>query len=206
MYAAINEGLKSSRSEWHTYINGDDLLYADAVVDALERFGKKADVIYGDADYIDLHGRFISSWVSAPPHELLAVFARGVMPIPQQGTFFRKRVFQELGGFDTQYRYSSDFDFFLRGLLAKFSFSWLTFPPLAAFRLHAQQLSQVRKQEMHAECQSSLSQNPVFIRSFRQRRAFWKFRLRNRHNYLIRYLRTKALLNSYQARSSLFLK
>jgi glycosyltransferase involved in cell wall biosynthesis len=150
MYAAINAGLSGQNADWLTYLNGDDLIYSDAILDALARVGDDVDVVYGDIDYIDAAGRFLFSWRS-PPAILLARFMRCYSAVPQQGTIFRRRVFEKLGGFDTSFRYSADYDFWARALDAGFVFQKYTSRSLATFRLMPTQLSQARKTEMAPE-------------------------------------------------------
>ncbi len=150
MYAAINAGMACGSGEWLTYINGDDILYADAVAEALDMAPAGVDVIYGNIDYIDDAGRFLFSWRSPPVTQLLR-FMSVYSAIPQQGTFFRRQVFERLGGFNTDFRYSADYDFWVRALEAGFQFGKYSQRTLAAFRLMPTQLSQARKAEMAPE-------------------------------------------------------
>jgi glycosyltransferase involved in cell wall biosynthesis len=192
MYAAINDGLEAVGGEWCTYVNGDDILYADAAERAISKLGSRADVLYGCVDFIDRMGRLIHSWNSPPPSEL-APLESVVMPIPQLGTLFRRAVFEKLGGFDTRYRYASDFDFFLRARKAGFRFARLNYPRIGAFRLHETQISQREERTMGEEVRASLLANQV--RTMRLRR-FWcyaRFRARNWDSYLLRVVRTRHL-------------
>jgi glycosyltransferase len=150
MYAAINAGMEGNDAEWLTYINGDDLLYADAVIDALDGVSSSVDVIYGNIDYIDDVGRFLFSWRSPAPSRLWRIMA-AYSAVPQQGTLFRRRVLDRLGGFDTNFRYSADYDFWARALAAGFRFERYSRKTLAAFRLMPTQLSQAKKDEMAPE-------------------------------------------------------
>ena len=132
MYSAINAALNHAPSGWMTYINGDDLLYADAVQAALREPSDAADVIYAMIDYIDLAGRFLHAWTSTHESELLPLFARPVMPIPQQGTLFRRKVFEQLGVLIAFPPHGGDF--FLRAKLAS-SASTKPLLRMAAFRI-----------------------------------------------------------------------
>ena len=51
-------------------------------------------------------------------------------------------MFESLGGFHEQWRFVGDADFWLRGLLRGHRFARVAYPSLAAFRMHAGQLSQ----------------------------------------------------------------
>lgn len=156
MYAAINEGLRRLDTEWLTYVNGDDLVYA---VDRSLKAGAEsgAAVVYGTIDFIDADGRFIHSWTSAAPPRLLRLYRAGCSPVLQQGTIFRRSMFESLRGFDERWRFVGDADFWLRGLLAGSRFVRIAHPSVAAFRMHASQLSQQHAAEMKAEFRTMLA-------------------------------------------------
>ncbi|MBI2513175.1 MAG: glycosyltransferase [Opitutae bacterium] len=153
MYAAINAGVKAAQGAWVTYLNGDDVLYADAIVAALQKHGTAAEIIYGDIDYIDETGRFLFSW-RAPEAGWLGFLKRYYNPFPQQGTLFRRELFDRLGGFDTHFRYSADYDFWCRAEDAGARFQKHAGPSHAGFRLLPSQLSQSRRHEMAPEGQA----------------------------------------------------
>lgn len=150
MYAAINAGMRDARGEWLTYINGDDLLYADAAAEALATLGEHADVIYGNLDYIDANGRFLFSWRSPLPRHL-GWLMQHYCPFPQQGSLFRREVFTRAQGFDTEFRFAADYDFFVRALLRGERFRKFEQRTIAAFRLLPSQLSQRLRAEMAPE-------------------------------------------------------
>lgn len=150
MYAAINEGLKAAKGEWLTYINSDDILYADAIAEMLENAPADADVLYGNIDYIDEAGRFLFWWRSASP-ERMRMAMGSYCGLLQQGAIFHRRVLERLEGFDTRYRFCADYDFFCRAALEGFRYVKYTEKSVAAFRLLATQLSQARKGEMCTE-------------------------------------------------------
>lgn len=196
MYSAINDGLRKASGEWMTYINGDDLLYSDAVAAALDGVPDTVDVIYGNIDYIDPCGRFLFSWRSPSPRRL-PFLMKAYSAVPQQGTLFRRRVFEALGGFDTRFRYSADYDFWMRALAAGFRFQKFTDRTLAGFRLLPTQLSQSRRAEMapegeaiRARAREGLSAAgglvlPLWSRAYRM--------LRNVDNYWLRAHRGRGL-------------
>ena len=150
MYAAINEGLKAAKGEWITYINGDDILYADAIFEMLEKLSAEADLLYGNIDYIDEAGRFLFWWRSASPQRMRMAMG-SYCGLLQQGAIFHRRVLDRLEGFDTRYRFCADYDFFCRVALEGFRYVKYTEKSVAAFRLLATQLSQAKKGEMCQE-------------------------------------------------------
>lgn len=150
IYAAINAGMKEARGNWVTYINGDDLLFADAVMEGLAQYGDRANIVYGNIDYIDAAGRFLFSWRSPRPthlHWLVKYYS----PVPQQGALFRRSLFEKLGGFDIKYKFSSDYDFFSRCCTAGAMFCKFDKRSVAAFRLMPSQMSQRLRHVMAPE-------------------------------------------------------
>lgn len=160
MYAAINVGLRRLDAEWLTYLNGDDVLYdVQPLLDVARR--EAADIVYGTVDFIDSAGRFIHSWTSAAPGRLLPLYRAGLSPLLQQGTLFRRGVFDALGGFDSRWRFVGDADFWVRALSAGFRFARLASPPVAGFRLHADQLSRRHAAEMRDEFRGMLATHGI---------------------------------------------
>lgn len=195
MYAALNHGFRLLRSDWFTWINADDLLYADRLAGRLQSAGN-ADVLYGPVDFIDLAGRFVHSWTSASPADLLPLYQAGYSPLLQQGTLFRRRVFETIGGFDETYQFVGDADFWWRALEAGMSFHRCTHPPVAAFRLHGGQLSQRHASPMRAEHDRMVDAHGGRRRSLRSWLALCRFRGRNLPSYLVRCLRRRDLEGS----------
>lgn len=195
MYAAINEGLRRLDTEWLTYINGDDLVYAVGRSLAAAS-GTGADVVYGTVDFIDADGRFIHSWTSAAPARLLPLYRAGCSPLLQQGTIFRRAMFDSLGGFDERWRFVGDADFWLRGLLAGRRFARVAHPSVAAFRMHAGQLSQRHAAEMKAEYRSMLAAHAIAPSAFTGMVHALLYRAAHLRQYALRLLRRGDLTSS----------
>lgn len=150
MYEALNLGFKHSSSNWLTYINSDDILYSDYVISLFSRNLHDVSIIYGNIDYIDASGRFLFSRRSPVPF-LLRFLMPFYNPFPQQGTIFSRQVFDSLNCFNTQFKYASDYDFFVRSCLSNFRFFKFNDFSVAAFRLSPTQLSQASKDSMAPE-------------------------------------------------------
>jgi glycosyltransferase involved in cell wall biosynthesis len=148
MYDAVNKGLRMAAGEILAYLNSDDLYFpwtVDVVVEALEEH-PEADVVYGDAIRVDE----IHQWVVPvfmPPFSTLATAAYGSLLQPV--VFLRSQVFDTLGGFDDEFAYVADMDFWLRAA-PRFKFLRIA-EFLALEQRHVGMLSETRRSEMAAE-------------------------------------------------------
>jgi glycosyltransferase involved in cell wall biosynthesis len=201
MYAAITEGLRRLEFDWLTYINGDDVLYeVELLVEVARR--EAADIVYGTVDFLDRGGRFVHAWTSAAPGQLLPLYRAGCSPLLQQGTLFRRQVFDALGGFDSRWRFVGDADFWLRAVLAGFRFSRLSSPPVAGFRLHADQLSRRHATEMQDEFRRMLASHGIRPPRLQTLLHAGVYRAGHIRQYLQRILRHADLTGCPAARGS----
>ena len=157
MYKAINFGLKQLDVEWITYINSDDMLNAEAVLDAIDKYGENADIIYGNTRYIDNWGKLIYRYKGAHTSLFDGLFLNGQLPFSQPGTIIRADIYHKLGGFSESYKYASDLDFFLMAYLSGVKFKHYKLDDLASFRIHVSQISQTQSNAMNLEIKEILS-------------------------------------------------
>jgi glycosyltransferase len=147
MYRAINDGMRGlTASAWLTYLNSDDLAYADGYARLIEcgETGEK-DVVYGNGDFVDERGVLLFSQTSFGPRIVRSQLRAGTMPFVQPAAVFRRTVFDRLAGFDERFRHIADYDFFARAVTAGFRFGKAGGRPVAAFRVHGAQISTVQK-------------------------------------------------------------
>lgn len=192
MYAALNAGMRLLQTEWFTWINADDLLFCDILADRITAAGA-ARVAYGPVDFIDKSGRFVHSWASARPKDLLPLYRAGLSPLLQQGTLFHREVFAALDGFRETYRFVGDADFWWRALERGFRFLRTTHPSVAAFRLHGQQLSQSSASEMRAEHTRMVREHGGCRPTLHGYLSATRFRGANFSRYVVRFLRRRDL-------------
>jgi glycosyltransferase involved in cell wall biosynthesis len=151
MYTAINFGLRKLEVKWVTYINSDDMLNAEAVLDAIDKYGENADIIYGNTSYIDNKGNLIYRYKGAHISLFEGLFLNGQLPFSQPGTIISASVFSNLGGFSEEYRYASDLDFFIAAYLSGIKFKKYEFDDLGSFRIHNSQITKTQKIAMSLE-------------------------------------------------------
>jgi glycosyltransferase len=120
IYDAMNKGLNLASGEYVGYLNADDVYASEGsiaqVVDALRT--NPVDLIYGDIQLVrvdDLES-VVRYWRSG--RYAISSLRTGWMP-PHPGTFIRRDLMQEVGGFDTRYRVAGDYDLIVRCLLSE---------------------------------------------------------------------------------------
>lgn len=193
IYRAINIGLRQCNSPWLAYLNSDDWLYPDSfsrLIACAEV--DKADVVYGNCDYTDDVGRFIYSFVSAKPDQLIRLFSLGVFGFNQPAAIFRPLVYDQLTGFNERYYLSADADFYRRALRHGFKFARLSGSSVVCFRVHMMQLSQLKVNLVHTENQQIFGQ-PSGIDKLRSQVTLSYWKLTNLPNYIIRILRASLI-------------
>jgi len=206
MYAAINAGLEIAATEWVGYLNSDDLVYSDSIIKAINTLGDESDLIYGNLDFIDSHGRFLHSFIMPPPEDIIPLACFAITSIPPQGTVFRRTLYKALQGFDTHFRLAGDFDFFIRAVLKDFRITQLKFPTIAAFRLHQNQLSQKHTSAHFREGAESVTRNHIHAGIFKRCFALARFKYRNFFSYVERIIRSRQLRGSWRILGSMYEK
>ena len=192
LYASLNAGFSTVKGDWLTWINADDLLYASALPDRL-RDARDTDVMYGAVDFIDADGRFVHSWLSAAPRDLLRLYKAGYSPLLQQGTLFHRRVFEGLDGFDEAMLFVGDADFWWRALEHGVRLTRQAYPPVAAFRLHPGQLSQRHANAMRLEHDAMVKRHGGRSRPLSAWLSLLRFRGANLSRYAVRCMRRRDL-------------
>lgn len=192
MYRAINAGLRQLDAEWVTYLNSDDLVYPHSYARMMAH-GKKncATLVYGDCDFIDGEGRFLFALKAPSPHRLRGLLQHGDFGFIQPAAIYRRSLFEDLNGFDEQFRYIADYDFFFRLILSGSSIAKLDGRAVAAFRRHPSQLSHQCSEAMAGEWSSFRNSGKV-KRSPRSFLDLCCWHLQNAPNYLWRFTSGRA--------------
>lgn len=113
MYEAINRGLRRASGQILAYLNSDDLYFpwtVEVVVDELRR-RPWVDFVYGDALSIDDETGIRRMYWQVPFHRD-TVQRTGFLAQPT--VFWRRRVYESMGGFDESLRYVADCDYWMR--------------------------------------------------------------------------------------------
>lgn len=127
IYDAMNKGVARATGEVVGILNADDFYTSSDVLAAVARQLTESqanaligDLIFVQPDRLDHVVRYYSS-----KGFTIRKFERGDLP-PHPTFFVRRKHYEQLGNFDTQYRMTADFDLMLRFLyIAKISYTYL---------------------------------------------------------------------------------
>jgi len=135
---ALGKGFDRATGEILCWINAGDLYLSGALNAARQQLTDDLDMIFGDDFYIDednLILAFSCGWV---PDLRAAMLYGGWTPL-QDACFWRRSLYEEIGGIDRSLKFAADYDLFLRMTLA----GRTSYVPTAfsAFRRHQGQKS-----------------------------------------------------------------
>lgn len=140
---AIAKGFRHTRcgpDDVMAYLNSDDVLMPGALAYVADWFLRhpETDAVYGHRVLIDEQGAEIGRWVTPRRHcDDLALMDL----IPQETLFWRRRLWDKVGGIDSSFHFAMDWDLLLRFTYAGARIDRLT-RFLAQFRIHSRQKTQ----------------------------------------------------------------
>lgn len=111
---AIIEGFARATGEILCWLNSDDLHEPWTLHEVAEFFRSQplARVVYGDARWIDGNGRPIRPKKEHPFNRFIWLYDHNF--IPQPSTFFRRELYEEVGGLNPQFDLAMDGDLWIR--------------------------------------------------------------------------------------------
>ncbi len=119
------------------WLNSDDLIAPHVLRYVGEYFARhpEVDAIYGHRIIIDGHDQDVGRWIM-PPHDNKTL--EWIDYVPQETLFWRKRLWDRVGGIDTSFQFALDWDLLARFQQAGAKIVRLPYH-LGCFRVHAEQ-------------------------------------------------------------------
>ena len=120
MYDAVNKGLRMATADVVAYLNTDDFYLPGALARVLDAFAERPEVSM-------LYGHWMSWYPETGFLEMLPVLRYTAADLatfavlPQPSVFFRRSMFDAVGGFDLSYKLLADNEFFSRAVAAGFA-------------------------------------------------------------------------------------
>ncbi len=118
MYDALNVGLQCMRGDIWGCLNSDDYYVLNSVISrvvfSFEEIDFDCDLIFGNLVLED-KGYFVRRKLFDINRNILLSSGHSSF-LPHPTTFLTRNVFLKVGFFDTRYKYSADYDYFLKAL------------------------------------------------------------------------------------------
>lgn len=173
---AIVKGFEKVTGDVMAYLNSDDELMPGSLRFIGEFLAQhpEVDVVYGHRIIIDEHNQEVGRWV-LPKHCRETI--RYIDFIPQETLFWRKSIYDKVGGLDSSFRFAMDWDLLLRFTRANAHIVRLPYY-LGCFRAHEQQKSQTIHNSV-GSLESQLLMKREHGDAYdhkRQERLYWKYK------------------------------
>lgn len=112
VYDAMNKGIKLAKGEYLLFLNSGDCLYNDQTLNNIISYLSDTDIVYGDLIFQSAH----SSQLYKYPEELSINFLFE-LSLAHPATFIKRNLFDKFGLYDTDYKITADWTFFLKCIL-----------------------------------------------------------------------------------------
>ena len=152
---ALCKGFSRATGEIFGWLNSDDTLGKGTLEKVGEYFQRhpKVDLVYGNVDIVDASGR--KMYTSYPMLDIRVLIYENPF-IPQQAMFWRRELYDRVGGVNPKLRFAMDFELTVRFLLGGARVGKIP-EVLANFRIHPGAKSSTIRDVMQAEINDVLS-------------------------------------------------
>jgi glycosyltransferase involved in cell wall biosynthesis len=194
---AIHRGFQRGRGNIMAWLNSDDTYEPGALARVARAFAENPNAVCVYGDYYVLYpdgSKVLKPKVSFDFN--IALYA--YLMIPQASAFWRREVYEEVGGLNLDLHYSMDWDLFLR-IGRRYPDRFVHIPePLSTFRVHADSKSVSKREAFRKEnrfVRGQFTGDPRWRRKLKEKfhlaRVEWKY-LTERGTLILKKDRTKA--------------
>ncbi len=155
---AINKGLLRARGDILAWLNADDTYLPGTLASVTTFFDRhpQVDVVYGDVEFVDVAGQRLGTMAAWEFDAQLQLCATNL--IPQPAAFFRRRVYELIGGLDEDLHYALDYDYWCRAVLAGARFQHVP-EAWATYRLHPASKTEAQADRFAAEMRRAVDKS-----------------------------------------------
>ncbi len=141
MYYAIKKGFEHTTGDIMAWINSDDMYHPGALSVVADIFREHEEVrwLTGANTHFDEQGRTVRVWEAAYFSHLLFLM-RNYKYVQQESTFWRRSLYEKVGGVSTNYRLAGDFDLWMR--FSRYEKQYMVNALIGGFRVCDGQLSE----------------------------------------------------------------
>lgn len=149
MYDAVNKGLEMASGDILGYLASDDVYLPWTIETVVDAFASRptVDLVFGDGITIEEDTGNQILRLYAPFNRISLVNHASLL---QPAVFWRRRLFERLGGFDARMQYVADLDYWLRAAATGAAIAHVE-EILAVERVHEDRLSTARREAMQRE-------------------------------------------------------
>lgn len=149
MYDAINKGLRLATGDVLAYLNSDDAWLPWAVETVMRVFQAEpgVDMVFGDGIKVDQENG-LHRLRLFPPFDRVSL--ANYESLMQPAVFWRRGLYERMGGFEPELRFVGDLDYWLRAAATGARIRHLS-EVIAVERIHDQRLSSASREQMAAE-------------------------------------------------------
>ena len=125
---AINKGLALADGDILTWLNSDDYYSDESAIAAVVAFfeaNPEIDVVYGRGNRVDAEGNTLSEAFVQPEGTDFRRSLQVAIGLLQPAVFFRRRVYEAVGGLDAAYNLQLDYEYWIRIAQRGFRFGFL---------------------------------------------------------------------------------
>lgn len=133
IYDAMNKGIKIATGDFIYFLNADDSLYNNQVLEKVVSVISKTSgvkILFGDANYVLKNKQKTVNFKNIKNN-----FSLIFNNICHQSIFYHKSLFDELGGFSNEFKIYADWDFNINSLVKNKESAIYLATPIANFRL-----------------------------------------------------------------------
>ncbi|SNB46130.1 glycosyltransferase family 2 protein [Geobacter sp. DSM 9736] len=109
---AIAKGFALATGDILAWLNSDDMYVPGALSKVVAAYEAGHEFVYGNVNIIDAMDNVLRKRVTIPVDFNDLYY--GIYILPQEATFFSRRLYEECGGVNPEYHYAMDYDLWLR--------------------------------------------------------------------------------------------
>ena len=159
MYDAIRKGFEHSTGEIMAWIGSDDMYHANSFYTVADIFSKWPEIswLVGAETHYDETGKTVRTARSRYFNHIDFLTYRYKW-IQQESTFWRRSIYEKVGGVNKSFKLAGDFDLWMR--FSRFEKMYITDALIGGFRISDNQLSK-DKERYYKEADAIIASEPV---------------------------------------------
>ena len=118
IYDAYNKGIENASGDFVMFLNSDDWLESSAISKIFSSINIKDDIYYSAINIFDENQKFIRK--KKAKRNLIPLWL--AMPYAFPTMIFKRKLLEDIGGFDTSFATISDYDLVIRLIKSKLNF------------------------------------------------------------------------------------